>query len=105
MRHIPCARAAGLACSDISVNQKHCRVGEYVVAEKGAVDADGIRSPRAVLMLPTHDSSSSLAPWNPGASDRAQVRAESGFCVALHVCAMLCVYVTERPVLKLVAHA
>ncbi|KAK9843528.1 hypothetical protein WJX81_007436 [Elliptochloris bilobata] len=48
--------------------------GEYVVAEKGAVDAEGIRSPRALLTLPTHDSSSSLA-WAAAGETPAQVGA------------------------------
>lgn len=73
---------ACFACRNIILTQYHCRAGEYVVAEKGAVDADGIKSPRALLTLPTHDSSSSLAPWNPGGSDRAQVWAENwGICI------------------------
>ncbi len=50
------------------------RAGEYVVAEKGAADADGLRSPRGMLAAAPHDSSSSLA-WDPAAGAPAQARA------------------------------
>ena len=44
-----------------------------MVAEKGAVDAEGIISPRDLLAMPMHASSSSLA-WDHAADAAAQVQ-------------------------------
>lgn len=44
-----------------------------MVAEKGAVDAEGVISPRDLLAMPMHASSSSLA-WDHAADAAAQVQ-------------------------------
>lgn len=60
--------------------------GEYVVAEKGAADAEALRSPRSSLALPTHDSSSSLD-WDPASEAALQARARVQGCVPFDIAA------------------